>query len=138
MAASDHSGLMTRREGWRFAGTLAGGFAALALLALWRHRTPAAMAFGALAAVSLLAGILVPTRLRPVERLWMSIGHALSRVTSPIFFTALYLVVLTPLGFLRRSFGRSPLARSRASASFWMRRPAQTDDQLRAGLEHLY
>jgi hypothetical protein len=129
---------MTAREGRRFAGTLAGGFAVLALFAWWRHRLPAAQVFSAIAVVAVLAAALVPTRLRPVERAWMGLGHALSRVTSPIFFTVLYLVVLTPTGILRRTVGRSPLARSRASTSFWIRRPVPSDEELRAGLEHLY
>jgi hypothetical protein len=129
---------MTAREGRRFAGTLAGGFAVLALIGWWRHRVPVAQALGVVAAVAALAAIFIPTRLRPVERAWTGLGHALSRVTSPIFFTLLYLVVLTPVGLLRRTLGSSPIARSRASTSFWVRRPELTDEELRAGLEHLY
>lgn len=129
---------MTAGEGRRFAGTLAGGFAALALVGWWRGRLHLAQAFGVVAAVAALAAVFVPTRLRPVERAWTGLGHALSRITSPIFFTALYIVVLTPIGLLRRTIGRSPLARSRASASFWVQRPALTDDELREGMEHLY
>lgn len=129
---------MTAREGRKFAGTLAAGFAVLALIAWWRRRIHTSEILAVVSLVALLASLFVPTRLRPIERAWMGLGHALSRVTSPIFFTLLYLLVVTPAGFIRRTFGQSPLARSRASASFWIRRPEQTDDELRASLEHLY
>ena len=129
---------MTAREGRRFALTLAGGFAALALIAWWRHRVLASEIFGVVSLFALLSALFAPTRLRPVERAWMALGHAMSRVTSPIFFTVLYLVVITPAGMLRRTFGKSPLARSRAPASFWIRRDELTDEQRRSGLEHLY
>jgi len=129
---------MTPSEGRKFGGTLAAGFGALALLAFWRHRVQTSEILAAVSLFALLASLFAPTRLRPVERAWMGLGHAISRVTSPIFFTVLYLVVLTPAGILRRNFGKSPLARSRAQTSFWVRRDEVSDEQRRESLEHLY
>jgi hypothetical protein len=39
----------------------------------------------------------------------MKLAHALSKVTTPIFMGIVYFVVLTPIGFIRRSFGGNPL-----------------------------
>jgi hypothetical protein len=129
---------MSAREGRRFAGTLAAGFAVLAAVAWWRERALAADVLLAIAIVAVAAALLVPTRLRPIERGWLAIGAGMSRVTSPAFFTLLYFLVVTPAGFVRRTLGRSPLARSKSSASFWVERPMLTEEERRAGLEHLY
>jgi hypothetical protein len=129
---------MTSQAGRNFAWTLALGFAVLATIGFWRGRRRTALLFAALASIALLAGLLVPTRLGAVERAWLRFGEALSRVTSPIFFSLLYLLVLTPVGVLRRNFGRSPLARSRQAESFWIKRPSISRDDARASLEHLF
>jgi hypothetical protein len=63
----------------------------------------------------------------------MALGLALSRLTTPAFYSLLYLLVLTPTGLLRRTVGRSPLARDSASASYWVpREPVGPDEQRRA------
>lgn len=129
---------LTPQAGRKFAWTLAGGFALLAAIGFWRGRRRTATLLATLAAIAFLAGLIVPTRLGPVERAWLRIGEALSRVTSPIFFSLLYLLVLTPVAVLRRNFGRSPLARSRQSETFWIKRPAISRDDARASLEHLF
>lgn len=129
---------MTRAEGRKFAWTLTLGFAVLAALAMWRHRRTTAGVLAGLALLTFLAGALVPTRLGPVERAWQRFGEALSRVTSPIVFTILYYVVLTPMGILRRTFGRSPLARSPDAATFWSPRKSATPEEARRGMEHLF
>ena len=50
MGTSDRTGLMTTREGRKFAGTLTAGFAVLAILAWWRNGAVASQVFGAIMA----------------------------------------------------------------------------------------
>ncbi len=123
MAPAD-SARLTAAEGRRFALTLAGGFCALSALMYWRGRPRSALILLVVAASALIAGLLIPTRLRTVQRGWMALGVALSRLTTPVFYTVLYLAVLTPTGWLRRTFGRSPLERDAAAGSYWVRRPS--------------
>ena len=92
----------------------------------------------ALAAVAVLAALIVPSRLGPVQRGWTALGVALSRVTSPAFYTLLYLVVLTPTAWLRRTFGRSPLARDAAADSYWVTRPPSSPDAARRAMERQF
>lgn len=125
-------------QGRRFAWTLAAGFAVLAALGLWRGRVRTAELFVAIASLAFVAGALFPARLGPVERAWTLFGESLSRVTSPIFFSILYLIVLTPVGVLRRTLARSPLARSRDAKTFWIERPVVSPEAARASLEHLF
>jgi hypothetical protein len=51
-------------------------------------------------------------RLRlPAYRVWMRLVLPLGRVMTAVLLTAIYLLVVTPLGLLLRLFGRDPLAR---------------------------
>jgi hypothetical protein len=129
---------LTAAEGHKFAFTLAAAFGVLAAIALLRHRQHSGYVFGAIALVCVLAGILAPTRLGPVSRAWNRLGEALSRVTSPVVFTVVYLVVLTPIGVVRRSVGRSPLARASDDSTYWITRDAASPDETRRRMEHLF
>jgi hypothetical protein len=62
-----------------------GAFVALAGVAWWRGRHTIAIGLGALGTTLGLLGLLVPTRLGPVNRAWMGLATLLSRVTTPLF-----------------------------------------------------
>jgi hypothetical protein len=57
-----------------------------------------------IAAVLLVWGTLAPATLRPVYRGWMRIGLAISKVTVPVIMFVIFVVVITPIGFVRRVF----------------------------------
>ncbi len=114
---------LTAGEGRRFGLTVGGAFLVLAAVAWWRGRVPAAAVTGAIGATLALAGLIVPTHLGPVERAWMRVAHALSRITTPIVMAAMYFLVLTPVGAARRAFGGNPLEHEATDAGFWKRRP---------------
>ena len=78
---------------------------------------------GAIGAVLLLCALLAPAALVPVERAWMALAHAISKVTSPIVMGVMYLIVLTPVGFLRRGLGGNPLVHRLEKQSYWRTRP---------------
>lgn len=110
---------LTRSEGRRFALTLAGAFAAIALFMLWREREFAARIIAGLSAVLAAAGLFVPTHLGPIERGWMRFGVLLSRITSPIFLGIVYFAVFMPAGLLRRTFGGKMMLHTPANDSYW-------------------
>ncbi len=119
--AAGSSARLTPADGRRFAFTLAAAFAVLAGVSWWRSHQTAATVLGALAAALAIAGVLVPARLGPVQRAWMGLAHAISRVTTPIFMGLVYFVVITPIGFMRRIVGGNPL-RAHQGASGWVDR----------------
>lgn len=129
---------LTRREGMKFAFTLGAAFSVLSALLAFRHRTPGAEVAFALGVLLLLLGVLVPTRLGPVERGWMALGHAIGRVTGPIALAIIYYVALTPIGYLRRTFGRSPLARNPDSPTCWIPRAPRDADERHRALERQF
>lgn len=111
---------LTRSEGRRFSFPVGLAFAVLAGVFWWKDHETVAGALAALALLLVLAGILVPTRLGPVQRWWMGLAHAISRVTTPIFLGIVYFLVLTPTGVVMRLLGRQPLRREAEDDSYWI------------------
>ncbi len=70
----------------------------------------------------ILAGLVLPTRLGPVQRVWMGIAHAISKVTTPIVLAVIYFGVLAPAGCVMRLVGRRPLKRRTGATTYWVTR----------------
>ena len=123
MAASGPARL-TPAEGRKFGLTLAAAFGVLAAITWWRGREYAPIVLGTLAGLFLLGGVLVPSHLGPVQRGWMGMAHAISKVTTPIFMGVVYFLVITPAGLLRRLFGSNTVRSAPGTASGWVDRRA--------------
>ncbi|MGH9349991.1 MAG: SxtJ family membrane protein [Vicinamibacterales bacterium] len=123
MADTAHTRL-TPAAGRRFGVTVGGAFLAIAAITWWRDHPTATMILGAAGSALALAGLAIPTRLGPVERAWMALAHAISKVTTPIVMGIIYLLVIFPTGVLRRAFGGNPLVHAERTRSFWRERPA--------------
>ena len=111
---------LSSAEGRKFGVTVGVAFLVIAgLLYFWRHRETAGAIFGALGALLVLAALAVPTRLGPLQRAWMGLAHAISKVTTPVFMGIVFFVVMTPIGLLMRLFGRRSLVHKEQGGSFW-------------------
>jgi hypothetical protein len=117
---------LTSAAGRRFGLTVGGAFLAIALLAWWRGRPGAASVLAALGVALAGAGLLIPAHLGPVERAWMALAHAISKVTTPIVMGIMYFLIITPIGIMRRLLGGNPLVHTQAERSYWKSRPAET------------
>lgn len=122
MAARVRSRL-TAAEGRRFGLTVGLAFLAIAGVLWWRMHPGVAGVLATLGGGLVLGGLLSPTLLGPVERVWMGLAHAISKVTTPIVMGAMYMLVITPVAALRRTFGGNPLAHASADGSYWRPRP---------------
>lgn len=116
------SSRLTPGEGRKFAFTLAPAFLALGGLLWWRDAPGMALASAIAGGLLALAGIVVPGRLGPVQRGWMGLARAISKLTTPILLGIVYYGVITPMGLLRRTIGRSPLKRARDLPTHWVSR----------------
>lgn len=123
----DTAGL-TVAQGRKFGLTVGGAFLALSGILAWRGHATASVVTGSLGAVLAMAGLVVPRRLGPVERAWMGLAHAISKVTTPVLMTLIYYVVLTPAGWLVRAFGHRPLRREAEGGSYWVERDSPGGD----------
>ena len=115
---------LTAAQGRRFGLTVGSAFLVFAAIAWWRGHPTATTVLLTLGGVLSIAGLLIPTHLGPVERGWMQLAHLISKVTTPIVMGVMYLLVLTPVGLLRRLFGGNPMEHQLTGASYWKSRPA--------------
>ncbi|HSJ07798.1 MAG TPA: SxtJ family membrane protein [Longimicrobiales bacterium] len=113
---------LTAAEGRRFGLTVGAAFLALTALLWWRNFDTARWVTGAAAAFFLGGGLLVPARMGPVNRAWMQMALAISKVTTPIFMGIIFFLVITPIGAIARAAGHRPLDPARSS-SLWRERP---------------
>lgn len=114
---------LTPAQGRRFGLTVGGAFLVFAAVAWWRAHPTSTTVLATIGSLLALAGLIVPTHLGPVERAWMRLAHVISKVTTPIVMGVMYLLVLTPVGFLRRVLGGNPMVHQPHDGSYWKARP---------------
>jgi len=54
-------------------------------------------------------GLLLPKLLYPVAVFWFSLGNVLSLIVSPLLLIIVFLIIITPIGIVRRWLGRDSL-----------------------------
>lgn len=121
---------MTKAEGRKFGIPVGIAFCALGALVWWRGHGPVGQGLGVLGILLILSGAIIPDRLGPVRRAWMGLAHAISKVTTPIFMSLVYFVVIAPVGFLRRTLGRDPLKHAPRDGSYWVARSSERQSSL--------
>ena len=115
---------LTAAEGRKFGLTVGSAFIVFCLLFWWRRHVYVASVLGLLGGGLIFWGLILPTRMGAILRMWMGLAHAISRVTTPIFMGIVYFGLITPIGFLIRLFGKNPLKRHGKNGSFWVPRPS--------------
>ncbi len=127
---------LTAGQGRRFGFTVGVAFAGLGGLLWWRGHEVSAVVLGALGGVLVLAGLAAPTRLVPVERVWMAVARRVSRIMTPIVMGVVYFLVVTPIGLVIRLLGRNPLATPESQGGFWVSRAEE--EAGRGGMNHQF
>jgi hypothetical protein len=95
----------------------------------WRDFEVPATVAALLGGLLLLSALVMPNRLTPVHNGWMRFALAISRVTTPVFMSIVYFVVITPIGLARRLRGKSPIV-ARPTATRWEPRVEQPRSDL--------
>ena len=83
-------------------------FAIIGLYPLW-HGGEARIWVLIMAGVFLLAALVAPRILRPLNRLWSRFGLLLHKVVSPVIMGLLFFVAVTPTALIMRLAGKDPL-----------------------------
>ena len=82
-----------------------------------------------LGGVLVLLGLVLPRALVWPNRAWMALAEALAFVSTRIILAFVFFVIVTPIGFVKRSFGWDPLhRRAAASDSYWQPYSARQRD----------
>ena len=111
---------LSAREGRRFGLVVGSAFLLIAAISLWRGHQVPPLVLGALGGALWFGGLVLPGHMSPVYHAWMGFAHALSKVTTPVFMTIVYLLVLTPTGLVMRLFGHRPLRARSTDGGFWV------------------
>lgn len=98
---------------------------------VWGGRHTLSAVFAVLGALLVLAGLALPTELGPLQRAWMGLAHAISKVTTPIFMGIVYFLVIGPIGIVMRLFGKNPLVARQSGGSVWAARGQRKGDMQR-------
>jgi hypothetical protein len=115
----------------KFGVTVGAAFVAFGAFAWWRGHHVTAPVLSGIGALLLIVAVLAPGLLGPVERAWMGLAKVISSITTPIFMGVVYLVLITPIGLLRRTFGSDPLAPAEAAGgSRWVSKAAPARDAM--------
>ncbi len=115
---------MSAKEGRKFGFTLGTAFLVFGGIAWWRDHEAISLVLWTIAGSLLLAGLFFPARLDPVQRGWMGVAHAISKVTTPLFMGIMYFVVFALMGSVMRLFGHNSLTTHHGSDSAWVPRAA--------------
>lgn len=68
-------------------------------------------------AILVLFALVAPRALDWPHRGWMKVGHALGWFNTRLILSALFFVLVMPVGLVMRAFGRGPMAKSRDAAA---------------------
>lgn len=89
----------------------------------------------AVAGAFLLAGLILPRVLRPLNSAWLRFGLVLHRITSPLILAMLFYLTVLPTGLAMRALGKDPLRLrfDRNARSYWIERspPGPDPESLR-------
>jgi hypothetical protein len=81
--------------------------ALLIILIILQIRTPQPLIIAGI--VLLVISLTVPSIFRPLSYLWFGLSMAISFVMSKLIISIIFILVVTPLGMLRRLTGADPL-----------------------------
>ncbi len=104
----------------------AAGFAIFGFLPFLTEESLAGFSFWPLAFSTLLLSItfMAPELLRPFNLLWFKFGLLLHKVISPLVMGLLFYLVITPIAWVMRLFGKRPLNLrfDKNADSYWIKR----------------
>ena len=132
----------TSKKALRSFGRVVGGvLLIIAAVVWWRNDftlTTAASVLGGLGTALVLLGLIVPVVLKPVYRVWMALAVVLGFIMTRVILTAVYYLIMTPIGLIMRLLGKDPLHRrpDPNTASYWI--PKTYPDESKERLEKYY
>lgn len=91
-----------------FGLVMAGAFAVLALLNAWHHGR-AWPVLAPVAIIFLMAALLFPAALNPLNRAWLTFGLLLHKIINPIVMGLIFFGAVLPTGLVMRAMGKDLL-----------------------------
>jgi len=110
-------------------GMILGAFGSIHFL---RHHQSAYKWFFSFSASSFIFGIFFPLKLKSVFTVFTKIAHVVGWINTRIILTAVYYVILTPIGLVMRIFGKDILSLKidKSAESYWITRVKGKSEEL--------
>ena len=107
----------------KFGITLGIVFGLLGGLFLWREKPYYPYLF-ALSLFFLFFGLLFPTLLKPIHKVWMGLALILGSIMTRVILSVLFYLVITPLGLISKLSGKDflDLKFDKSVSSYWISR----------------
>lgn len=91
---------------------------------LFYFEKSSAIYFAVIGGLLILFGILIPQLLKPLNKIWMGLAIILGFIMTRVILTTFFYLVITPIGFLARIFGKKFMALKydRSAKTYWEKR----------------
>ena len=113
----------TKKDLRKFGLTVGFVIAAIGLLLFYFEKS-SAIYFTIIGGLLILLGILLPQLLKPINKVWMGLAIVLGFIMTRVILTTLFYLVITPIGFLAKIFGKKfmNLKYDRSAKTYWEKR----------------
>lgn len=107
-----------------FGLVFAGVFSIVGVTLMYGGRGRAHLWFLLAGALFLLAALLAPAILAPLNKIWTRFGMLLHAIVSPIVLGSIFFLVVMPIGLAMRLFGKNPLPLrfDQGAKTYWIKR----------------
>jgi hypothetical protein len=113
----------TKKDLRKFGLTVGIVLAAIGTLLFYFEKS-SAIYFIIIGGLLILLGILLPQLLNPINKVWMGLAIVLGFIMTRVILTTLFYLVITPIGFLAKIFGKKfmDLKYDRSAKTYWEKR----------------
>jgi hypothetical protein len=113
----------TKKDLRKFGLTVGIVLAAIGTLLFYFEKS-SAIYFTIIGGLLILLGVLFPQLLKPLNKLWMGLAIILGFIMTRVILTTLFYLVITPIGFLAKMFGKKFMALKydRSAKTYWEKR----------------
>ena len=128
----------TATELRKFAWVMAAAFSLFGAIGLFRGSQHTPTVLLSVAALFVFFGLVFPTALAPVFKIWMKFAHILGWINTRLILGVFFYLILTPVSTVMKIARRDLLRRrfDRSGASYWQtRKPTKA---AKDSYEHLY
>ena len=113
----------TKKDLRKFGLTVGIVLAAIGTLLFYFEKS-SAIYFTIIGGLLILLGILFPQLLKPLNKIWMGLAIVLGFIMTRVILTTLFYLVITPIGFLAKIFGKKfmLLKYDKSAKTYWEKR----------------
>jgi len=105
-------------------GLTVGGVLVIIAVFLFYFEKPAAIYFAIIGAILILTGLIYPTILKPLNKVWMGLAIVLGFIMSRVILTIFFYIILTPISLLAKLFRKKfmVLKYDKSAKTYWEKR----------------